>query len=291
MSTAIATSPRPGLDLHRRSYSPVPSPLPVDGPFDLSPPVPLSTIAVPSLSDIPEERTPRTTGSSHGLDGTAFDLEAQLKQKPFRRRDVFIPRFHNGPPFLVWLRRSWIDILTQLTCLFIAEMIYVFATPLMPRYFPLYPGIWTSSWGLKYGQPLMDEYINTFESAVISFVVPLGVMGILGLWWYRDFWETDAAVSTLCLSKTSQPHKFTCRTLRHSKEWTSIGLPGMLTEQDHGPGVRPRNRHALPIVHQVVHRRAASTLPLRLRAAHATAYPRSWYTRSRRVVHSRGVHR
>lgn len=74
----------------------------------------------------------------------------------------------------------------------------------------------------------MDEYINTFESAVISFVVPLGVMGILGLWWYRDFWETDAAVSTLYLSKTSQPHKLTCRTLRHSKEWTSIGLRVML---------------------------------------------------------------
>ena len=200
MSTGIASPPRTGLDFHRRSCSPVPSLPSVDGPFDSLHPVPLSTIRVPSLSDILEERTPHTTESSHGLDGNASTLSdpnAQFENRFKRRCDILVPRFHNNPPFLVWLRYSWLDILTQLSCLLIAEMIYLFAAPLMPRYFPLYPGIWTSAWGLKYGQPLLDEYINTLQSAIISFVVPLGIMGAIGLWYVRDFWESNAAVGIL----------------------------------------------------------------------------------------------
>ncbi|KAF2621700.1 PAP2-domain-containing protein [Macroventuria anomochaeta] len=203
MSTAIA-SPRTALDLHRRSYSPVPSPPPLDGIFDFAPPVPLSTIRVPSLSDILEERTPRTTGSSHSniksLEGnasTASDPEAQLIDRPKRRRDVLMPGFRNQPPFIIWLRYCWLGILTQLLCLLVAELIYLFATPLMPRYFPLYPGVWTSAWGMKYGQPYLGEYISTLVSAVVSFTVPLVVMGAIGLWYVRDFWESNAAIMGL----------------------------------------------------------------------------------------------
>ena len=200
MSTAIASPPRRGLDLHRRSYSPVPSPPPLGAPIDeINPPVHLTSIHIPSLSDIAEERTPRTTGSFHShiksLDGNAStpsDPEAQLKTP--RRRSALVPGFYNNPPFMVWLRHCWLDIATQLLCLLVAELIYLFATPLMPRYFPLYPGIWTSAWGLKYGKPYLGEYISTLTSAVISFTIPLVVMGAIGLWCVRDFWESNAAV-------------------------------------------------------------------------------------------------
>lgn len=95
---------------------------------------------------------------------------------------------------MAWLRHSWLDISTQLLCLLVAEMIYLFATPLMPRYFPLYPGVWTSAWALQHGKPYLAEYVSTLVSAVVSFAIPFLVMGAIGLWWVRDFWESDAAV-------------------------------------------------------------------------------------------------
>lgn len=168
--------------------------------FSIPRPVPLSTIRVPSLSDVPEERTPRTTDtSSHikSLDGnmsTPSDSEAQLESRWHSHLHALKPGFRNAPPFRTWLRHSWLDILTQLLCLLVAEMIYLFAKPLLPRYFPLYGGVYKSAWGVAHGKPLLPEYITTLASAVISFAVPWVVIGAVGLWRVRDFWESHAAV-------------------------------------------------------------------------------------------------
>ncbi|XPS75663.1 hypothetical protein M3J09_007737 [Ascochyta lentis] len=200
MSTAVTAPPRLALDLHRQRHSPTTPPR-IDGTCEANTPVLLFSTHVPSLSDIPEERTPQTTGSTYlrSLDGNhsaaSFDPEAQIK--PTSRRSALIPGFRNQPPFMVWLRHSWLDILTQLLCLFTAEMIYLFATPLMPHYFPLYPGVWTSAWGLKYGKPFLEEYVTTLVSAIISFTVPFLVMGAVGIWWTRDYWESNAAIMGL----------------------------------------------------------------------------------------------
>jgi len=42
----------------------------------------------------------------------------------------------------------------------------------------------------------MPEYIDTNVSAVVSFVGPFLVIGALGLWKVRMFWDTHTAVSS-----------------------------------------------------------------------------------------------
>jgi hypothetical protein len=149
------------------------------------------------LPTIPEETLPRTA-----LDQR--ETEKLESQKTSRQRKL-VPQFDNSPPFKTWLKVSWLDIATQLTCLLIAELIYLFASPLMPRYFPLFDGVWTTSWGLQHGKPLLDEYITTLVSAIISFAVPFVIMGAVGLWCIRDFWESNAAVSAPCPISIHQP--------------------------------------------------------------------------------------
>jgi diacylglycerol diphosphate phosphatase/phosphatidate phosphatase len=189
---------RPGLDLHRRSYFPVPEPPTLPHFTASASPIPLSTICVPTLSDISEEHS-STESHIYSLDGAAEDFSpsvpaSKAAQQQRRRRDRLKPGFRNAPPFRVFVRRNWLDIVTQLVCLLVAWAIYLLAKPLLPRYFPLYPGIGTSAWGIKYGKPLLKEYVSTPVSAAVSFVVPLVVMGAFGLWGTREFWESNAAV-------------------------------------------------------------------------------------------------
>lgn len=133
------------------------------------------------LPTIPEEARPSSTASKANPPKTST-------------MSKLTPGFNNQPPFKTWLKASWLDIATQLLCLLVAELIYLLATPLMPRYFPLFDGVWTSPWGLQHGKPLLKEYITTLASAIISFGVPFLVMGAIGIWGVRDFWESNAAV-------------------------------------------------------------------------------------------------
>ncbi|KAF3036990.1 hypothetical protein E8E11_003521 [Didymella keratinophila] len=141
------------------------------------------------LPTIPEETPPHTAHDQ-------AETGRPESQKLSRLRKL-VPKFNNNPLFKTWLKVSWLDIATQLACLLIAELIYLFATPLTPRYFPLFHGVWTSSWGLAHGKPLLAEYITTLVSAIISFAVPFAIMGAIGLWCIRDFWETNAAIMGL----------------------------------------------------------------------------------------------
>jgi diacylglycerol diphosphate phosphatase/phosphatidate phosphatase len=122
------------------------------------------------------------------------DLEANQPNKPSHRRDAFIPGFRNPPPFFFFLRHNWYDIATQLLCLLTALMLYSYVPPIMPRHFPLYPGVEKSAWGMKHSQPYLREYVDTMLSAVISFVIPAAIMGGIALWGTRKFEDGNAAV-------------------------------------------------------------------------------------------------
>jgi diacylglycerol diphosphate phosphatase/phosphatidate phosphatase len=83
----------------------------------------------------------------------------------------------------------------------------------MPRYFPYYPGIEKSSWGMAHSRPCIKEYVNTIVSAVVSFVVPAAVMGVIALWGTRRFEDGDAAVSFIHLHP------------EHGRTWLIRGVP------------------------------------------------------------------
>jgi hypothetical protein len=114
---------------------------------------------------------------------------------PRRRRDAWIPGFHDEKSFRGWLRHSWLDIATQILCVLVSGAIWLFARPVLPQVFPLYRGIETSAWGLKYGRPYRLELITTLASALVSFIFPFLIIGAVGAWGVRRFWESNAAVS------------------------------------------------------------------------------------------------
>ncbi|KAF2845712.1 PAP2-domain-containing protein, partial [Plenodomus tracheiphilus IPT5] len=122
------------------------------------------------------------------------DVESNTTIRPPRRSAPLVPGFRSRPPFRTWLRDNWLDILTILLCALAALLIYLFVSPIMPRYFPLYPGIETSAWGRRYGQPLRPEYITTLTSALLSYLVPAAIMGAIALWGTRNFSDGNAAL-------------------------------------------------------------------------------------------------
>jgi hypothetical protein len=114
---------------------------------------------------------------------------------PRRRRDAWIPGFRDPVSFKGWFRYSWLDVATQILCVLVSGAIWLFARPILPQVFPLYRGIETSAWGLKYGRPYRLELITTLASALVSFIVPFLIIGAVGLWGVRRFSESNAAVS------------------------------------------------------------------------------------------------
>jgi diacylglycerol diphosphate phosphatase/phosphatidate phosphatase len=124
------------------------------------------------------------------------DIEANA---PPKRRHRLIPGFHDPPPFPRFLRTNGYDIATQLICTVIAFVLYKFCPPIMSRYFPYYPGIEKTSWGIAHSKPRLPEYIDTTMSAATSFVVPATIMGAIALWGTRRFEDGDAAVSAILL--------------------------------------------------------------------------------------------
>ncbi|KAK7188488.1 PAP2 superfamily protein [Paraphaeosphaeria sporulosa] len=127
---------------------------------------------------------------SYRSDPTAPSKHSRLR--------AHLPKFRapnppDRPTLKQWLQRCWLDVLTQLLCILVAFIIYLTAPPLMTRYFPLYPGIHSTPWGLKHGQPYINEYINTAWSAAISFFVPFLLMAAVSGWWFNSFWDGNAA--------------------------------------------------------------------------------------------------
>jgi hypothetical protein len=116
---------------------------------------------------------------------------------PRRRRDAWIPGFPDRGSFMGCIRNAWLDVATQILCVLVSGAIWLFARPILPQVFPLYRGIETSAWGLKYGRPYRFELITTLASALLSFIVPFLIIGAVGLWGVRRFWESHAAVSLI----------------------------------------------------------------------------------------------
>jgi diacylglycerol diphosphate phosphatase/phosphatidate phosphatase len=133
---------------------------------------------------------------------TEPDIEARTSNEPRQRRSALIPGFNDPPPFRVFIRHNWYDIATQLLCLLAAFLLYKFCPPILPRYFPFYPGIEKTAWGMKHSRPYLDEYISTNTSAIVSFAVPAIVMGGIALWGTRRFEDGNAAVSHILLLRT-----------------------------------------------------------------------------------------
>ncbi|KAF1949989.1 PAP2-domain-containing protein [Byssothecium circinans] len=125
---------------------------------------------------------------------TPSTVEAGVSPPPKRN---FPQQFPDQPSFSTFIKLFWIDILFQLLCALSALMIYLFAKPLLPRYFPVYDGMATSAWGLKHGRHFRPEYITTLVSALVSFFVPVAAVVIVGLCRARSFWDVNAAIMSI----------------------------------------------------------------------------------------------
>jgi hypothetical protein len=173
------------------------------------PPPTTQPVTSPTLHTSQRPKTLDTDLEAHALSPTTSEAPP-----PYRRRDAWKPGFRNPPPFSVFFARNWTDILTQLLCLLCAFCIYTWVPPIMPRYFPLYAGVEQSDWGMRHSMPLQTEYINTWVSAVVSYFVPVVVMGAIGLWGTRNFADGNAGV------RMSLPIPYTYTTRRYEAELT-----------------------------------------------------------------------
>ncbi|RAR12091.1 molybdenum cofactor biosynthesis prote [Stemphylium lycopersici] len=126
---------------------------------------------------------------------TAQHSDLIMATAPAQNR--FKPGFCNAPTFHVFARKNWLNILTQLLCLTASILLYTLCPPILPRYFPNFDGVEMSAAGSKYAQPVRPEIIGTYPMAVLSYAIPAIVMGGLGLWVIRDFWDTNAALMGL----------------------------------------------------------------------------------------------
>lgn len=173
-------------------YPAAPRPAAAPATATMTPPTSTATVTRVPVAPAPSVPPPGPTVTRDA------DVESVAPVRPRRRGAGLLPGFHNRPPFGRWLRDNWLDIFTMILCLVAALLIYLFVPPLLPRYFALYPGIETSSWGLKYAQPYRHEYITTATSALVSYLVPAVIMGAIVLWGTRNFSDGNAAVSFIC---------------------------------------------------------------------------------------------
>ncbi|EMD66177.1 hypothetical protein COCSADRAFT_353235 [Bipolaris sorokiniana ND90Pr] len=107
------------------------------------------------------------------------------------------PGYYNTPSFRQICRDSWLNILTETLCVIISILLWRLCPPLIPHYFPYFEGVETHPIGLKYSQPLREEYINTIMMAAISFLVPSSIMLVMNLWVLRDYCNWDASFTRL----------------------------------------------------------------------------------------------
>lgn len=121
------------------------------------------------------------------VDGTSDERTPQKQG-----RGYFM--FPDEPSFLQWFKASWLDFLTLAICGGIALLVYLVLHPLPKRLFPL-----TYSSGQvvypQFAYPRRKEYIPTWMSAVISFVVPFIFIGLTSLILIGSFWDANSAVS------------------------------------------------------------------------------------------------
>ncbi|EMD94910.1 hypothetical protein COCC4DRAFT_43272 [Bipolaris maydis ATCC 48331] len=107
------------------------------------------------------------------------------------------PGYYNTPSFRQICRDSWLNVLTETLCVIISIILWRFCPPLIPYNFPYFEGVETHPIGLKYSQPLREEYIDTIMMAAISFLVPSSIMLVMNLWVLRDYYNWDASFTGL----------------------------------------------------------------------------------------------
>lgn len=153
----------------------------------------------PDLSTSPSNAPPSSAPILRGA--APKDIESASPPTSTHHHHPLVPGFHDPPPFLVFLRRYGFDIATQLLCVLTAFLLYLYCPPLVPRYFPLYPGIERSEWGIRHSQPYLKEYVNTGVSTVVTYLIPALIMGAITLWGTRGFGDGNAAVRLFPISQ------------------------------------------------------------------------------------------
>ncbi|KAF2203464.1 hypothetical protein GQ43DRAFT_262919 [Delitschia confertaspora ATCC 74209] len=135
----------------------------------------------------------------HYLDGTASapsdpdSQQSEPKEKGYSRTYRFFP---DEPTISQWWKVSWLDLLTLLLCSLTALVIYTYVSPLPRRYFP----IWNSNGTIanpRLAYPYRPEYITTFWSAIISFLVPFILIALIGTFLVGSYWDLDNALKGL----------------------------------------------------------------------------------------------
>ncbi|EUC49537.1 hypothetical protein COCMIDRAFT_84388 [Bipolaris oryzae ATCC 44560] len=107
------------------------------------------------------------------------------------------PGYYNTPSFRQICRDSWLNIFTGTLCVILAILLWRLCPPIIPHYLPYFEGVETHPIGLKYSQPLREEYINTIMMAAISFLVPSSIMLVMNLRVLRDYYNWDASFTGL----------------------------------------------------------------------------------------------
>ncbi|KAF2259905.1 PAP2-domain-containing protein, partial [Lojkania enalia] len=99
------------------------------------------------------------------------------------------------PPFRVFLRDNWVDLLTLLIADIGALVLWIWVPLFTSQLFPVRQNggvVWP-----EYAYPLRREYIPTWLSAVISFFVPFAVMGLASIFLIGSFYDANSAIMGL----------------------------------------------------------------------------------------------
>jgi hypothetical protein len=98
--------------------------------------------------------------------------------------------FEDSPPFKVYIRSEWKDLLITVSLLILSLMLYVYARPPPTHHFLLDQE--------KYSHPLLTEFITTEVAVAMSFGVSFLVMMLCGISLQSGYWDTHSAVRRQC---------------------------------------------------------------------------------------------
>jgi hypothetical protein len=131
-----------------------------------------------------------------GLDGTVPDPEPAPKNPPKKpllvrfRENCWFP---DDPGPKKWIRAEWPELALIALLLITPLLISRLARPLTTPYFPLlHPD--GSLMAPQYAYPKRTEFITTAVSAVLAFVIPFIVMGLISMFLIGSFWDNNSAV-------------------------------------------------------------------------------------------------
>lgn len=125
----------------------------------------------------PEPHRPQRTVSQNP--------KSKWRSSSFYRDNLWFP---DWPGVKELIRKEWPDFLLLTIITILPLMLFLFAMPLVPKYFTLNDG------HLAY--PKRKEYINTFMSILIGIAVPIVIIVPISIFLIGSFWDMHGAVSS-----------------------------------------------------------------------------------------------